>query len=136
MFFSTLFIISFILNFVWENLHKTLYLSNTLPFSGIALMLYASFVDAFLILFIYLLTSPISRNWIWKINIKSISIFSLVTIIVAILIEVRALLTGRWLYKEIMPTVFEIGLTPLIQLAITGIVSIILVKKLFVYYRQ
>lgn len=45
--------------------------------------------------------------------------FVLIGIFIAVLIEIRAILTGRWKYKEVMLTILGIGLTPLIQLAVT-----------------
>ncbi len=40
-------------------------------------------------------------------------------------IELRALAQGRWTYAESMPTVFTIGLSPLVQLPLTGTLAVL-----------
>jgi len=36
---------------------------------------------------------------------------------------------GRWKYAAAVPTLFGIGISPLAQLALTGIISLIFIKK-------
>ena len=126
-----IFVISFILNFIWENLHFPLYSGNTIGIDNYwLLMLYASLIDAFYISIIFILIALINKNINWKINKKNLFLFSFSLIVIAIIIETRALLTGRWLYSAKMPAIFGIGLSPLVQLAITGIISLLVAKKL------
>ncbi|MEJ7781959.1 MAG: hypothetical protein WKF99_05280, partial [Solirubrobacteraceae bacterium] len=44
----------------------------------------------------------------------------------AAFIELRALDQGRWSYAESMPTVFTMGLSPLVQLALTGTLAVLI----------
>lgn len=47
---------------------------------------------------------------------------------VAAYIEVRAVTGGRWSYSDLMPTVGVVGLSPLVQLPLTGALSVALVQ--------
>ena len=124
------FIFSFILNFVWENLHFSLYAGNSFGFnSHLALMLYASLVDAFFILLVFLFIGLINKKINWKLNKKNLVLFSAFLISISLLIEIRALITGRWVYSSNMPTILGIGLSPLVQLALTGLISIFFLKS-------
>lgn len=52
--------------------------------------------------------------------------FLLSLVATAAFIELRALSQGRWSYAESMPTVFTIGLSPLIQLPLTGTLAVLI----------
>ena len=130
LFLLILFILGFGLNFLWENLHFGLYASNTIGISENWLLWYASFVDAIIILGVYLILSLLNKKVIWKFSKKNLILFSGLLVVVAILIELRAIITGRWIYGTSMPTIFRIGLSPLIQLAITGLVDLAFLKQL------
>jgi len=51
-------------------------------------------------------------------------------LIIAIFIEMINLNLGRWEYTMAMPTLFGIGIIPLIQLALTGVISLIFIKQI------
>ena len=118
-------ILSLILNLIWEFSHYFLYID----LSGISPVLHlilASFTDMLIIFGILIVISIKNKNFDW---IRKASRFDYVFIIVlglivAILIELWALGIDRWAYKEIMPTVFGIGLSPLVQLGLTGVISL------------
>jgi hypothetical protein len=102
-----------------------LYVAHSLPFdSFFGLMLYASFIDAVLILAMYLFVVLMFGEFYWFQEKGRAVYFGLISLFVAALIEMRALLTNRWQYGELMPTVLGIGLTPLFQLAVTGLLAI------------
>lgn len=120
-----LFISAFILNFAWENLHFPLYAGNNIGISSkLGLMLYASSIDLFWILAVYLLIAAIDKKLKWELNKTNLILFSILLITIAMFIEKFALSTGRWVYSSSMPIIFGIGLSPLIQLAITGLLSL------------
>ncbi len=52
-------------------------------------------------------------------------VFLLILLATAAFIELRALAQGRWAYADAMPTVFTIGLSPLVQLAVTGALAVV-----------
>ena len=87
-----IFIIAFLLNWVWENLHSILYLHYQGEAITQLVLLRASFFDAFFIT------------------------------LMAVLLEQWALATNRWAYSDQMPIIpwLEVGLTPAIQLGITA----------------
>jgi len=51
--------------------------------------------------------------------------------IVAAMIEYRAIFYyHRWLYKKAMPTLFGIGISPMVQLSITGLLAVWLTREI------
>jgi hypothetical protein len=135
--FVIVFFIAFILNAVWEFLHYRLYFD----LSGISKyphLLLATFTDAIIITIIFLIISLKNKNikWINKPKKLDYLLIILFGLIVAIFIEIRALKIERWAYKEIMPTIFGVGLSPLMQLAVTGVLSLILVKHYLSFKKQ
>src|SRR3990167_3437728 len=94
-----IFLLSFSFNLIWENLHFYLYAGYMGGTITEAILLRASVVDAMIIIFI--------------------------GIVVAILIELHALRTERWVYNEYMPIIpiLFVGLTPTIQLGLLGYLS-------------
>ncbi len=126
----SLFFSSLVFNFIWETFNLSFCLSNTLGFnSSLTLLTYASFVDGLIIISVYLFLGFIFRKFYWFSDKKILIFFIIILITISVLIEERALLTERWIYSEDMPTLFGIALLPLIQLAITGALSIFLVEK-------
>ncbi|MBI2671421.1 hypothetical protein HYX16_00645 [Candidatus Woesearchaeota archaeon] len=53
----------------------------------------------------------------------------MISLMVAIIIEIINLNLGRWEYSFLIPTILGIGLSPLIQLPLITIISLFLVKK-------
>ncbi len=106
------FILAFVLNFVWENLHSFLYIYYQGGNIGEYVLFRAAFWDAVIILgmIFFLRLTLFLKNQSW--------ILIFVGIIIAIIVEKFALATGRWQYKDIMPIIpyLNTGLTPTIQL--------------------
>ena len=115
----SIFIIAFVLNVVWENLHSVFYANYMGGKITELILLRASFWDAVIILIISLpfIFYPSFKNKSWLI------IF--IGIIVSILIEYWGLGTNRWVYNSLMPLIpfLAIGLTPSIQLGLLGYIS-------------
>ena len=78
----------------------------------------ATFWDAVIITTVYFLMSRAN-----KITIV------LLMFLIAAYIENRALEEGRWAYNSYMPLVFGLGLSPLLQLAVTSLVTFEVVKR-------
>ena len=114
-----IFVVAFVLNAVWENLHVFLYDNYMGGKITEFILLRASLADAIMITIITLpfiiFSSLKQKSWL-------IIIFG---VILAILIELWALRTGRWDYNEYMPIVpiLLVGLTPAIQLGLLGYFS-------------
>lgn len=119
-----IFVIAFLLNILWENLHSFLYDNYQGGTITEFILIRASLFDAFLILIFYL--------FIHVLNIRSdYGVMIIFGFIVAVLIEFYALGTGRWMYNEYMPIIpfLKIGLTPTIQLAVLGYTTLFLQKR-------
>lgn len=122
---AVIFFFAFVLNFVWENLHSLLY-ENYMgrPITEF-ILLRATLADAVMIAavaFPFLYFSGLrAHRWI----------AILLWIILAVVIELFALSTGRWAYNEYMPLVpfLGVGLTPTIQLALLGYLSLRLTER-------
>ncbi|MDP4012089.1 MAG: hypothetical protein Q8R00_00585 [Candidatus Nanoarchaeia archaeon] len=123
--------IALILNILWEFSHHPLYID----LSGIPKYLHliiASFMDMLIIIGIFSIVSIKNRNFNWIKNPSKFDYLMVVFLglIIAIFIEMMNLNLGRWEYTVAMPTLFGIGISPLIQLALTGIISLIFIKQI------
>ena len=126
-----LFALALALNLVWEFSHYSLYID----LSGIPStrhLIQASFFDLIFVFCIFSLVSLKNRGWKWvgKPDYTDYTLVSLFGIVIAIFIESWALSSGRWSYTSSMPLVFGIGLTPLIQLALTAVLSLKLARSI------
>lgn len=123
---SILFVSAFFINFVWEVWHSQLYttcLSMPLP-QVIRLLTLMSLKDAGWITLFYgilqitltpenPLTSPLF-----------LGMFVSITLIFAYAVERHAISTKRWEYAPSMPCIFGVGVTPLLELAVTGVLAL------------
>lgn len=116
---TLVFITSFILNLIWENLHVYLYESYMGGKITEFILARASLFDAVLIVFIALpflyLSSFKNKKWL----------IIPIGIIIAIFNEWYGLSTGRWIYNSYMPIlpIIKTGLTPTLQLGFLGYFS-------------
>ena len=130
------FILAFSLNLAWEVSHSFLYDWSKLPLHNdiyfyIPKILYSTLGDLIFLTLIFAVISIKSGNLEWMNNPGKADYFKIIFLglIIAIFIEVRAMLFQKWAYNELMPTIFGIGITPLIQLALTGIFILWMIKK-------
>ena len=126
---SLLGFIILILNLIWEFSHYRLYIDLTGIPSTLHLII-ARFTDLFLVLIIFLIISIFRKNinWIEKPQKQNYIIIIVLGMLIATVIEIYSLSNGRWSYTELMPTIFGIGISPLIQLFTTAIISLILIR--------
>ena len=119
----TIFSVAFLLNLLYELLHSFLY--ETCRKASLKkyayLMLKGAIFDGVAITSLYWLTSLVFKNGLHLI------IFLLLTLLLAYFWEVYSLKKGKWEYTKSMPIVFGVGLTPFIQLALTGFITLYLV---------
>ena len=88
---------------------------------------YAAIADSLLILGMYGITAILWKNFLWvkQTNKKQNYSFLASGLIIAAIIEYRGVfLLQKWSYSLLMPTIFGIGLSPLLQLSITGILAV------------
>lgn len=126
---------SFLLNFLWEALHAVyLYQRHDFEASNyIPMLLYVSSVDSLIIMGLYVGVSIMWLDFFWiKISMKKqLLVFAAIGIVIATIIEILSVFYyHRWMYKKLMPTVFGIGISPLVQLSITGLLAVWLTREL------
>jgi hypothetical protein len=102
-------------NLVWENAHSVFY-NHLIPGWR---FLRAAGGDVLLVAGGVGLTWPL-RRWGRRAHVVGATVLLTVA---AIVIETVALAEARWGYNELMPTVAGVGLSPLLQLPITGLVA-------------
>ncbi len=131
------FILSYLLNLLWEVAHSALYNWDKLPlkndvYSYIPRILGAALGDAFIISLIFLLNCLLRKGckWITYPEKRDYIILIICGLLSSVIIELNALFSESWSYSQYMPLIFGIGLTPLIQLAITGAIVMFFVRKL------
>lgn len=122
------FLASWLLNLIWENLHVFLYEQYRGVFYSqigwidkFQILLKASIFDAALIMAVVSLIMLIP----WLKGKESWSLV-VITVLFSISLELYALDTGRWAYNSLMPLipVLDIGVSPVIQLGLTGYLAI------------
>jgi hypothetical protein len=122
---SYIFLLSFLLNFVWENLHSALYAGYQGGKITEFILFRASIGDAVMITILLLpfLFVPWFKKRSWIIAVSGV--------ILAVLIEWYALQTGRWAYNSLMPMIplLNVGLTPTLQLGLLGYFTYLLVTR-------
>ena len=121
-----IFINSYMVNFIWESLHAVfLYEDHDFNAMKYVLMVsYVSIIDGFLVLGIYLFVAALWRDltWIREMNKKRIFTVLVAGLLLAAAIEYsKVFVTRTWSYNRLMPTIFGLGLSPLLQLSSTGL---------------
>ena len=123
-------IIALVLNTIWEFSHHFLYVD----LSGIPKyphLIIAAFADMLIIFGIFAVVSLKNKNLGWIKNPGKLDYLMVVFLglAAAILIEIINLKLGRWEYTAAMPSIFGVGISPVIQLALTGVISLAIVKR-------
>ncbi|MFH1307329.1 MAG: hypothetical protein ABIH72_00575 [archaeon] len=131
-----IFLAAILVSLLWELGHSKLYDWNKEPLKNdfnfyIYRILKSTIGDGIFILLIFLLNSLFRHNfkWISEPRKRDFFILAVLGIAFAILIEIRARMMNLWSYNELMPTIFGIGVTPLIQLAATSMIILIVLRK-------
>ena len=125
----SIFVIAFVLNAIWENLHSFLYAAYRGGKITEFILLRATLADAVIITIIALpfLFIPSFKKRSWLIII--------IGLVISVAIERYALSTGRWAYNAFMPIIplLSVGLTPTIQLGLLGYFSLRIQKYLLAH---
>lgn len=123
------FLISFLINLLWEVIHSQLYetcLSSPLK-KFISLIIAASLKDGFCISLFFLISVFIFGNINILANQSQLSIFLFLALLFSFIDERISLKLRRWQYSKQMPKVLGVGITPLLELAVTGILTFLYV---------
>lgn len=125
----SLLFVAFSINLIYEILHSLLY-KTCLEMSikkYVPLIIKASLVDAVWITGFYFITYAIFKNENPLTNYLQTLLFLAISISFAYGWEIYSIKNNRWKYSKAMPLVLGAGLTPLVQLFLTGITSFWLV---------
>jgi putative membrane protein len=126
---------SSLFNFVWESVHSvSLYGGHDFGAGRYVRMVgYASGVDALLVLGIFFFIGLAWRNafWLKTMNSLQVLVVLLAGMLVSGLIEYRAVyILKEWRYGPDMPLILGIGLSPLVQIGVTGLLTFRLTARL------
>ena len=129
-------VLAFSINLVWEVSHSVLYDWNKAPLHNdayfyISRILYSTAGDLLLLTMIFVAVSLKNKNldWIQKPKKFDYGLIAILGLAFAIFIEKRAEILHLWSYNTNMPLIYGMGLTPLIQLALTGIFVLWLMQR-------
>lgn len=121
-----IFFIASALNSVWEHAHSPLYVHyKSGAITEFVLFRAALFDAAVITAFAFLFLS------LWRTK-YGIWIMAGALVLFSIALELWAVETGRWAYKEAMPIIplLNVGLTPAIQLGLLGLLSVLVLQSL------
>lgn len=124
-----IFIISFLLNLAWEIVHSRLYKTclKMSPKEVIKLTTKMSLKDSFWISLFYLTTVLIFNNTNILTNYIQLLVFIILALGFSFVDEKISIKRKRWQYSKRMPKVFKVGISPLFELAVTGILTFLYV---------
>lgn len=127
----TVFLAGYFLNVVWESLHWVWFYIPDLPVPSFTYITHvASVGDGVWIIILYWLTAVQAKNptWIQRPTKTNLYTFAGLGITAAAGIEAWAHITNAWSYGSAMPEILGIGVSPLIQLTTTGLISVYIAK--------
>lgn len=128
-----IFIAAFLVNVVWEFSHCMLYKTCwTMKWPALTkLLLKMSVKDGVWICIFYLASYAIFGAINPMDNWMQVTLFAVIALMFAFIDEKISVTMGRWEYGPKMPLVYGVGLTPLLELAVTGLLSFWLISVIF-----
>lgn len=128
-------LISFPLNFIWENLHAGLYTDFNAVMGNIY-FLACSLGDVLLIFIIYGLVALIlgDRLWILYLNHRRFAAALLMSVLVSFAAEWLAVKWNFWTYNEKMPVTpfLEVGLSPFLAIVLIPMLTLVITHRMVV----
>lgn len=133
MIYLQIFIVAFFLNLLWEVLHSPLYTTcHEMPIGKMQrLLVIMSLKDGFWITLFYAVLAEMFNNTAILENGAQLLLFIIFAMSFSFVDERISLRRGRWTYTKNMPKVFTVGLTPLLELVITGAVTFVITSHIF-----
>jgi hypothetical protein len=120
-----IFFVAFFLNLLWEVLHCVLYTTCLeMPLGRVQrLLVIMSLKDAFWITLFYVISVLLFGSTNIVANVPQLGFFVAIALIFSFVDEYVSLRKGRWEYAPSMPTVLGVGVSPLLELAVTGVAA-------------
>jgi hypothetical protein len=101
------------------------------------MMIRMAFLDGIAIIGLYLFTALHAKAWIWVPVPGTAAIFVLSGILLAYAVEYLSInILHEWAYTPYMPVVLGVGVLPLLQLSLTGLLSILVADSMSSKVRQ
>jgi hypothetical protein len=121
------FLLTFILNFIWEISQAFLYSPHYAGIGGlIKVHIRASLGDVLMVVVIFLLNRLILGHKFFKDNSNGAMFLPVIItgFILAVFVEKYALVMGWWTYNSIMPIIplLNVGLTPILQMMVVPLI--------------
>jgi hypothetical protein len=132
-FYPLLYASALVLNFCWESWHGLLYDAHQeLPASVyVPMMVQMALLDALSVTGLQLFTALFAKVLVWRPDRKLLAIFFLAGALPAWTVEyVSVHVLHLWSYTPDMPMLFRVGLSPLLQLPLTGIAGVLTARAI------
>lgn len=112
--------ISFLLHLVWERLHIVLYTGYEALEGVLPVYLLATLGDVLYTLLAVTAFALVKRDllWVQRGGVGDYAALALLGFFIAVFVEYKAMLLGRWAYTDAMPIVYGFGLSPLLQMTV------------------
>ena len=126
---AEIFLVAFFINLLYETTHSLLYKTCLeLPVHKyVPRIIRASIYDGVWIILIYLMTFLLFGNKNIFSSYFQITVFAVMSIISAYLWELSSVKNKKWEYSSKMPLIFRAGLTPTLEIFLTGLASFYIV---------
>lgn len=134
--YAVLVVSSFLLHFMWERVHIALYTGYESLEGIVPVYLYATLGDVGYTLFAALVIAILKRDVGWMKTVRGVDYAALagIGLAIAIFVEKKAQLLGRWEYTETMPLIYGFGLSPMVQMTVllplSVFISVVVVQHL------
>jgi hypothetical protein len=112
--------ISFLLHIAWERLHIVLYTGYEALEGVLPVFLLATLGDVMYTLLAATAFALVKRDltWVRRAGMGDYAVLALLGFFIAIFVEYKAMLLGRWAYTDAMPLIYGFGLSPLLQMTV------------------
>lgn len=117
------------MNLLWEVNHSVLYATCyklSLP-SYARLITIMSVKDGLWISFFYGISALLFQNIYIVESFSQLLFFIILSLLFSFFDEKISVNLGRWEYRKNMPTILGVGITPLLEIAVTGVATFFLV---------
>lgn len=134
--YAVLLVSSFLLHFMWERVHIALYTGYESLEGIVPVYLYATLGDVGYTLLAVLVIALLKRDVGWMKTVRGVDYAALagIGLAIAIFVEKKAQVLGRWEYTETMPLIYGFGLSPLVQMTVllplSVFISVVVVRHL------
>lgn len=120
-------------NTIWEFSHAPLYTPESFTRGHTETLVWATAGDVMYLAILYGVIALLFKNRAWGREplVRHIVMFATLALVLAWFIEWKADVSGKWTYTDAMPLVpaLGVGLTPFIQLAATGLLSLYFARR-------